>query len=78
MRYKPLLLALMLVFSTPAVAAHDAAHNRSAEVKKQTKNKKEQPEAAEGKKEKGKNGAVKDKKTGGKEAAKEGKESKKT
>ncbi|HEZ4299569.1 TPA: peptidoglycan DD-metalloendopeptidase family protein, partial [Neisseria meningitidis] len=53
-------------------------HNRSAEVKKQTKNKKEQPEAAEGKKEKGKNGAVKDKKTGGKEAAKEGKESKKT
>ncbi|MBH2172341.1 peptidoglycan DD-metalloendopeptidase family protein [Neisseria meningitidis] len=78
MRYKPLLLALMLVFPTPAVAAHDAAHNRSAEVKKQTKNKKEQPEAAEGKKEKGKNGAVKDKKTGGKEAAKEGKESKKT
>ncbi|HGO6947115.1 TPA: peptidoglycan DD-metalloendopeptidase family protein [Neisseria meningitidis] len=78
MRYNPLLLALMLVFSTPAVAAHDAAHNRSAEVKKQTKNKKEQPEAAEGKKEKGKNGAVKDKKTGGKEAAKEGKESKKT
>lgn len=78
MRYKPLLLALMLVFSTPAVAAHDVAHNRSAEVKKQTKNKKEQPEAAEGKKEKGKNGAVKDKKTGGKEAAKEGKESKKT
>ncbi|WP_127224920.1 murein hydrolase activator EnvC family protein [Neisseria meningitidis] len=78
MRYKPLLLALMLVFSTPAVAAHDAAHNRSAEMKKQTKNKKEQPEAAEGKKEKGKNGAVKDKKTGGKEAAKEGKESKKT
>lgn len=78
MRYKPLLLALMLVFSTPAVAAHDAAHNRSAEVKKQTKNKKEQPEEAEGKKEKGKNGAVKDKKTGGKEAAKEGKESKKT
>lgn len=78
MRYKPLLLALMLVFSTPAVAAHDAAHNRSAEVKKQTKNKKEQPEAAESKKEKGKNGAVKDKKTGGKEAAKEGKESKKT
>ncbi|HEZ0550012.1 TPA: peptidoglycan DD-metalloendopeptidase family protein [Neisseria meningitidis] len=78
MRYKPLLLALMLVFFTPAVAAHDAAHNRSAEVKKQTKNKKEQPEAAEGKKEKGKNGAVKDKKTGGKEAAKEGKESKKT
>lgn len=78
MRYKPLLLALMLVFSTPAVAAHDAAHNRSAEVKKQTKNKKEQPEAAECKKEKGKNGAVKDKKTGGKEAAKEGKESKKT
>ncbi|MFG6478604.1 peptidoglycan DD-metalloendopeptidase family protein, partial [Neisseria gonorrhoeae] len=55
----------------PAVAAHDAAHNRSAEVKKQAKNKKEQPEAAEGKKEKGKNAAVKDKKTGGKEAAKE-------
>ncbi len=78
MRYKPLLLALMLVFSTPAVAAHDSAHNRSAEVKKQAKNKKEQPEAAEGKKEKGKNAAVKDKKTGGKEAAKEGKESKKT
>ncbi|HFC4029277.1 TPA: peptidoglycan DD-metalloendopeptidase family protein [Neisseria gonorrhoeae] len=71
MRYKPLLLALMLVFSTPAVAAHDAAHNRSAEVKKQAKNKKEQPEAAEGKKEKGKNAAVKDKRTGGKEAAKE-------
>lgn len=71
MRYKPLLLALMLVFSTPAVAAHDAAHNRSAEVKKQAKNKKEQSEAAEGKKEKGKNAAVKDKKTGGKEAAKE-------
>ncbi|HFC3004873.1 TPA: peptidoglycan DD-metalloendopeptidase family protein [Neisseria gonorrhoeae] len=71
MRYNPLLLALMLVFSTPAVAAHDAAHNRSAEVKKQAKNKKEQPEAAEGKKEKGKNAAVKDKKTGGKEAAKE-------
>lgn len=78
MRYKPLLLALMLVFSTPAVAAHDAAHNRSAEVKKQAKNKKEQPEVAEGKKEKGKNATVKDKKTGGKEAAKEGKESKKT
>ncbi|EMS1884679.1 peptidoglycan DD-metalloendopeptidase family protein [Neisseria gonorrhoeae] len=71
MQYKPLLLALMLVFSAPAVAAHDAAHNRSAEVKKQAKNKKEQPEAAEGKKEKGKNAAVKDKKTGGKEAAKE-------
>ncbi|ENT1369435.1 hypothetical protein DBA83_03815 [Neisseria gonorrhoeae] len=71
MRYKPLLLALMLVFSTPAVAAGDAAHNRSVEVKKQAKNKKEQPEAAEGKKEKGKNAAVKDKKTGGKEAAKE-------
>ncbi|WP_341931130.1 peptidoglycan DD-metalloendopeptidase family protein [Neisseria gonorrhoeae] len=71
MQYKPLLLALMLVFSAPAVAAGDAAHNRSAEVKKQAKNKKEQPEAAEGKKEKGKNAAVKDKKTGGKEAAKE-------
>lgn len=71
MQYKPLLLALMLVFPAPAVAAHDAAHNRSAEVKKQAKNKKEQPEAAEGKKEKGKNAAVKDKKTGGKEAAKE-------
>ncbi|EMS2334871.1 hypothetical protein EEC59_07825 [Neisseria gonorrhoeae] len=71
MQYKPLLLALMLVFSAPAVAAHDAAHNRSAEVKKQAKNKKEQPEAAEGKKEKGKNAAVKDKKTGGKEAVKE-------
>ncbi|HFB2671193.1 TPA: peptidoglycan DD-metalloendopeptidase family protein [Neisseria gonorrhoeae] len=71
MQYKPLLLALMLVFSAPAVAAHDAAYNRSAEVKKQAKNKKEQPEAAEGKKEKGKNAAVKDKKTGGKEAAKE-------
>ncbi|HFC3884187.1 peptidoglycan DD-metalloendopeptidase family protein [Neisseria gonorrhoeae] len=71
MQYKPLLLALMLVFSAPAVAAHDAAHNRSAEVKKQAKNKKEQPEAAEGKKEKGKNAAVKDKKTGGKEVAKE-------
>lgn len=40
-------------------------------MKKQAKNKKEQPEAAEGKKEKGKNAAVKDKKTGGKEAAKE-------
>lgn len=78
MQYKPLLLALMLVFSAPAVAAHDAAHNRSAEMKKQAKNKKEQPEAAEGKKEKGKNAAVKDKKTGGKEEAKEGKESKKT
>lgn len=71
MQYKPLLLALMLVFSAPAVAAPDAAHNRSAEMKKQAKNKKEQPEAAEGKKEKGKNAAVKDKKTGGKEAAKE-------
>lgn len=71
MQYNPLLLALMLVFPAPAVAAHDAAHNRSAEVKKQAKNKKEQPEAAEGKKEKGKNAAVKDKKTGGKEAAKE-------
>ncbi|EMT0944379.1 peptidoglycan DD-metalloendopeptidase family protein [Neisseria gonorrhoeae] len=71
MQYKPLLLALMLVFSAPAVAAGDAAHNRSVEVKKQAKNKKEQPEAAEGKKEKGKNAAVKDKKTGGKEAAKE-------
>lgn len=71
MRYNPLLLPLMLFFPTPAVAAHDAAHNRSAEVKKQAKNKKEQPEAAEGKKEKGKNAAVKDKKTGGKEAAKE-------
>ncbi|HFC3447522.1 TPA: peptidoglycan DD-metalloendopeptidase family protein [Neisseria gonorrhoeae] len=71
MQYKPLLLALMLVFSAPAIAAGDAAHNRSVEVKKQAKNKKEQPEAAEGKKEKGKNAAVKDKKTGGKEAAKE-------
>lgn len=78
MQYKPLLLALMLVFSAPVIAAHDAAHNRSAEMKKQAKNKKEQPEAAEGKKEKGKNAAVKDKKTGGKEEAKEGKESKKT
>ncbi|WP_308017564.1 murein hydrolase activator EnvC family protein [Neisseria bergeri] len=77
MRYKPLLLALMLVFSTPAVAAHDVAHNRSAEVKKQAKNKKEQPEAAEGKKEKGKNAAAKDKKTGGKEGKKTAKNRKK-
>lgn len=77
MQYKPLLLALMLVFSAPVIAAGNTANSRSAEVKKQEKNKKEQPEAAEGKKEKGKNAAVKDKKTGGKEA-KEGKESKKT
>ncbi|WP_304679185.1 peptidoglycan DD-metalloendopeptidase family protein [Neisseria polysaccharea] len=77
MQYKPLLLALMLVFSAPVIAAGNTANSRSAEVKKQAKNKKEQPEAAEGKKEKGKNAAVKDKKTGGKEA-KEGKESKKT
>ena len=78
MQYKPLLLALMLVFSAPVIAAGNTANSRSAEVKKQEKNKKEQPEAAEGKKEKGKNAAVKDKKTGGKEEAKEGKESKKT
>ncbi|MFQ3038946.1 peptidoglycan DD-metalloendopeptidase family protein [Neisseria cinerea] len=78
MQYKPLLLALMLVFSAPVIAAGNTANSRSAEVKKQAKNKKEQPEAAEGKKEKGKNAAVKDKKTGGKEEAKEGKESKKT
>lgn len=71
MQYKPLLLALMLVFSAPVIAAGNTANSRSAEVKKQEKNKKEQPEAAEGKKEKGKNAAVKDKKTGGKEAAKE-------
>lgn len=73
MQYKPLLLALMLVFSAPVIAAGNTANSRSAEVKKQAKNKKEQPEAAEGKKEKGKNAAVKDKKTGGKEAAKESK-----
>lgn len=54
MRYKPLLLALMLVFSTPAVAAHDAAHNRSAEVKKQTKNKKNSPKRRKAKKKKAK------------------------
>lgn len=73
MQYKPLLLALMLVFSAPVIAAGNTANSRSAEVKKQEKNKKEQPKAAEGKKEKGKNAAVKDKKTGGKEAAKESK-----
>lgn len=78
MQYKPLLLALMLVFSAPVIAAGNTANSRSAEVKKQAKNKKEQPEAAESKKEKGKNAAVKDKKTGSKEEAKEGKESKKT
>ncbi len=78
MQYKPLLLALMLVFSAPVIAAGNTANSRSAEVKKQEKNKKEQPKAAEGKKEKGKNAAVKDKKTGSKEEAKEGKESKKT
>ncbi|HFC6369177.1 TPA: murein hydrolase activator EnvC [Neisseria lactamica] len=59
MQYKPLLLALMLVFSAPAVAAGDTAHNRSAEVKKQAKNKKEQLKAAAGKQDKGKNAAAK-------------------
>ena len=76
MQYKPLLLALMLVFSAPVIAAGNTANNRSAEVKKQEKNKKEHAKAEEGKKEKGKN-AVKDKKSDGKEAVRDGRESKK-
>lgn len=76
MQYKPLLLALMLVFSAPVIAADNTANSRSAEVKKQEKNKKEHARAEEGKKEKGKN-AVKDKKSDGKEAVRDGKESKK-
>ncbi|WP_314366842.1 peptidoglycan DD-metalloendopeptidase family protein [Neisseria cinerea] len=76
MQYKPLLLALMLVFSAPVIAVGNTANNRSAEVKKQEKNKKEHAKAEEGKKEKGKN-AVKDKKSDGKEAVRDGKESKK-
>lgn len=76
MQYKPLLLALMLVFSAPVIAASNTANSRSAEVKKQEKNKKEHARAEEGKKEKGKN-AVKDKKSDGKEAVRDGRESKK-
>ncbi len=76
MQYKPLLLALMLVFSAPVIAAGNTANSHSAEVKKQEKNKKEHAKAEEGKKEKGKN-AVKDKKSDGKEAVRDGKESKK-
>ena len=76
MQYKPLLLALMLVFSAPVIAAGNTANSRSAEVKKQEKNKKEHAKAEEGKKEKGKN-AVKDKKLDGKEAVRDGRESKK-
>lgn len=76
MQYKPLLLALMLVFSAPVIAAGNTVNSRSAEVKKQEKNKKEHAKAEEGKKEKGKN-AVKDKKSDGKEAVRDGKESKK-
>jgi len=76
MQYKPLLLALMLVFSAPVIAAGNTANNRSAEVKKQEKNKKEHAKAEEGKKEKGKN-AVKDKKSDGKEVVRDGRESKK-
>ena len=76
MQYKPLLLALMLIFSAPVIAAGNTANNRSAEVKKQEKNKKEHAKAEEGKKEKGKN-AVKDKKSDGKEAVRDGRESKK-
>lgn len=76
MQYKPLLLALMLVFSAPVIAAGNTANSRSAEVKKQEKNKKEHAKAEEGKKEKGKN-AVKDKKSDGKEAVRDGRESKK-
>ena len=76
MQYKPLLLALMLVFSAPVIAAGNTVNSRSAEVKKQEKNKKEHARAEEGKKEKGKN-SVKDKKSDGKEAVRDGKESKK-
>ena len=76
MQYKPLLLALMLVFSAPVIAAGNTVNSRSAEVKKQEKNKKEHAKAEEGKKEKGKN-AVKDKKSDGKEAVRDGRESKK-
>ena len=76
MQYKPLLLALMLVFSAPVIAAGNTVNSRSAEVKKQEKNKKEHAKAEEGKKEKGKN-AVKDKKSDGKEAVRDRKESKK-
>ena len=76
MQYKPLLLALMLVFSAPVIAAGNTANSRSAEVKKQEKNKKEHAKAEEDKKEKGKN-AVKDKKSDGKEAIRDGRESKK-
>ena len=76
MQYKPLLLALMLVFSAPVIAAGNTVNSRSAEVKKQEKNKKEHAKAEEGKKEKGKN-AVKDKKSDGKEVVREGRESKK-
>lgn len=76
MQYKPLLLALMLIFSAPVIAAGNTANNRSAEVKKQEKNKKEHAKAEEGKKEKGKN-AVKDKKSDGKEEVRDGRESKK-
>ena len=76
MQYKPLLLALMLVFSAPVIAAGNTVNSRSVEVKKQEKNKKEHAKAEEGKKEKGKN-AVKDKKSDGKEVVRDGKESKK-
>ena len=76
MQYKPLLLALMLVFSAPVIAAGNTVNSRSAEVKKQEKNKKEHAKAGEGKKEKGKN-AVKDKKSDGKEEVRDGRESKK-
>lgn len=76
MQYKPLLLALMLIFSAPVIAAGNTVNSRSAEVKKQEKNKKEHAKAEEGKKEKGKN-AVKDKKSDGKEAVRDGRESKK-
>ena len=76
MQYKPLLLALMLIFSAPVIAAGNTVNSRSAEVKKQEKNKKEHAKAEEGKKEKGKN-AVKDKKSDAKEAVRDGRESKK-
>lgn len=70
MRYKPLILALLLSFSLPTYAAKDAPKEKAAAVKKATPVKKEKEAAkADVKKETSKKQAVKDKAAKEKETA---------
>ena len=79
MRYKPLILALLLSFSLPTYAAKDAPKEKAATVKKAAPVKKEKEAAkADVKKETSKKQAVKEKETSKKQAVKEKEEDKKT